>query len=301
MTGKELIDQVLMLGLKSQVVYPVQPEAIYTQCNRAIEEVNRLSPVSDTVTILNYPLHPSAYRKGITVHRGGEDMTINASGVMSLAFAVSGSGEATLSIAGRDEVKRFSWIDVPDFKIMRAVIFTEFSEDAADVCLTFTGKYTYMVKDVSFYGEMIGDVEDDIVPFELYKKYDLASELYAGGRFMDFASLPVRFNDVNLNAPYDYKIEGSAIYLPSDKQGAYEVTYFKKPLKIDADNVDFEIEIDARLEDLLALRAGYYFYMVTDREVAERCNAEYLRLQSIVMATIHKVRTPVKFRDVWGW
>lgn len=301
MTGRELIDQILKLGLKSQVVYPVEPEAIYVHCNRAIEEVNRLCPVADTVTILNFPLTPTEYRKGITVHRGGEDLTIDASGVESLAFAVSGTGEAILQAEGQRDEHVFKWTDVASFKVLRAVILTVFGEEHANVKLTFTGKFSYMIKDLSFYSEMKGDVEEDIVPYSSTVSYDIAAEGYAGVRFMDFASLPVRYNDVDLNAPTDYRLEGSRIYLPANKQGVYEVHYFKRPLTLNADNLDEDIEIDERFVDLMPLRAAYYHYMLTDSEVADRCNQEYLRMQNVIMATVHKVRTPVRFRNARGW
>lgn len=301
MTGKELIDEILKLAMKSQTVYPVEPQAIYVHINRAIEEVNRLSPILGTVSILHYPITPTVYHKGIMVHRGEEDIEINASGIRSLAFAVSGTGEAYLSGKNGRRMHRFEWTDATSFEVQKCFVLNALGVEEADVTLTFTGKHSYMIRDVSFYAYTVSDLIEDVKPYAPSVKYDMTGTELAGGRFMDFALLPIRYADEELNAPTDYRIEGSCVYIPANRPGVYDVSFYKRPLKVDAENVNFEIEVDARLTDLLALRAAYYFYMVTDREVAERCNAEYLRLQSVVMSTMHKVRTPVKFRNARRW
>ena len=301
MTGNEIKNEILKLGLKSQAVYPVEPEAMIVCINRAASEVNRLCPVLGTATILHYPARPLVYRHGVTVHRGGEELTIDASGIRSLAFAVSGTGEGILTCEGSEVVHSFTWEDATEMRVFSMIVEELFGIEEGEIHLTFLGKYSYMIKDLSLYGELTGDLVEDVVPYAPAVRYDLSDKKHVGERFQDFASLPVRYNDVDLNAPTDYKIEGKAIYLPAEKRGVYEVSYYKKPTPVDEDNMDLPIEIDDRLEDLLPLRAAYYFYMVTDREVAERCNAEYLRLQSIVMATMRKIRTPVKFRDRRGW
>lgn len=301
MTGTELIEEVLKLGLNSQAVYPVQPEAIYVHINRAIAEVNRLCPLLGTVSILHFPIKPTTHLKGIQVHRGGEDLEINASDVKSLAFAVSGTGRARLYADNLDTVYTFEWLDQVNFKNLGGFIIEMLGAEQADVHLVFEGQHTYMIRDVSFYSETVSDLAEDIVPYTGRYGYDMAKTVYAGDAFIDFSHLPIRYNDVDLNAPTDFKIEGSVIHLPAGKPGEYTVSYYKRPIEVDADNKDEEIDVDARLHDLLALRAAYYFYLVIDREISEKCNAEYMRQQSLVMATMRKVRTPRQFRDVRGW
>lgn len=299
MKGRDIIDEILALGLKSQTVYPVEPRAIFASVNRAIEEVNRLCPVIGTVEIAHFPIKPIVYRGGISVHKGGEDMEINASGVRSLAFAVTGSGSVTITANG--VCKEITWIDVTSFRTFRVRMDALFGVDEADVVLCFTGAHTYMIKDISIYADTVGDLEEDIVTYSKQVAYDMASAKYAGGRFMDFSSLPIRFNDERQFPQTEFRIDGTVIYIPTDRQGVYGISYYKKPTEIDEDNKDATVDVDERLADLVPLRAAYYFYMVTDRELAERCNAEYLRLQSIVMATMRKIRTPVKFREARSW
>lgn len=301
MTGKELINEVLKLGLQSQAVYPVQPEAIYVHANRAIAEVNRLCPLLGTVSILHFPIKPTTHLKGIRVHRGGEDLEINASDVKSLAFAVSGTGRARLYADGLDAAYTFEWLDQVSFQTHGGFIIEMLGAEQADVHLVFEGQHTYMIRDVSFYSETVSDLSEDILPFTGQCGYDMADSVYAGDAFLDFARLPIRYNDVDLNAPTDYRIEGSVVYLPARAEGEYSVTYYKKPIEIDADNEDLEIDVDPRLQDLLSLRTAYYFYLVVDREISEKLNTEYLRQQSLVLSTMHKVRSPRQFRDVRGW
>ena len=300
MKGRELHEEILVLARQSQTVYPAEPREIYTYINRAIDEVNRLCPVRGTASVLHFPITPLVCREGVTVHKGGEDINVDARDIASLAFLVSGTGKAILSVNGVPK-KTFEWLDQSVFKLIRYHVGKETGEDRADIELCFTGPYTYMIKDLSMYGEVVGDLEEDVDVYKRMVGYDIASSRYAGERFMDFASLPVRYDDTRLNAPTDYKIEGTRVFLPVKKPGIYEIEYFKKPGEVNENTLDVEIDVDERLTDLLALRAGYYFYMMVDREIADRCNAEYVRLYGTVMATLNKVRTPVKFREARSW
>ena len=297
----------LALGGKMAWATPYEQSAQYSAITRALFEVNRLLPVVDKIQLLNYPLRPSTYIKGITVHKGGEDTTFNASEISSLAFAVSGYGRAELYRIIDDEeteIKSFTWgaDDAPntDFTIHKVIIDRDL-RGTGKYRLVFKGNYNYMIKDVSFYNDLAGENESDVKIYSDLIKYDIASVEYAGSRFMAFSNLPVRCNNVSLNSSHDYKIEGSNVYLPANKYGVYEVEYLVQPASVTADNVDAEIDIDPQLHDLVALKAAYYLYMLTDSEVAASCNNEYQRLLGIVLTKIRKVKTPVKFRDVRGW
>lgn len=301
MTGKELIREIADLGGKSQFNTEFEARAVYTAINRAIDEVNRLFPVVKTVRLQNYPTRPTAFYKGITVHKGGEDITYNASGIKSLAFAVSGTGRAILSAEGTARTHVFEWQDaVHDLVLCRGIVEELIGIATADVTLTFEGEYNYMISDLSFYSELISPLVEDISTYSKWQRYDLSSEKYLGGRFLDFESLPVRHDNVDLNTPRDYKIEGSSVFLRSDLEGIYEISYRVRPSRIDADNDSLEIDIDRELHNLIAPRAAFYLYYMVDEEVADRCNIEYQRLYAQYMR-IHKVKTPQKFRDVRGW
>ncbi len=301
MNGRELIREIADLGGKSQFNTEFEMHAIYTAINRAIDEVNKLFPAVETIQLQNYPVRPKDFYKGITIHKGGEDITYNASGIKSLAFTVSGTGRATLSCSNTANVYVFEWQDVTsDLKLCRGIIEEIVGVEECDVTLTFSGEYSYMISDLSFYGELISPIAEDITTYSKWQRYDLASEKYVGHRFLGFDSLPVRHDNIALNSPRDFKIEGTSVFIRSDLKGIYEVSYRVRPAKVDADNEEFEIDIDRELHNLIAPRAAYYLYYMTDEEVADRCNVEYQRLVAQYMC-IHKVRTPKKFRDVRGW
>lgn len=301
MTGKELVDEILSLGGLTQTVYPFQPEAIYKAIGQAIDEINKLHPVNTTVQLIHYPLRPKLFQKGITVHKGGEDLKFNASDVRSLAFAVSGTGKAILSSPDANSIYTFAWEDSVSFKTLRGIVFTLLGADVSSISLTFTGDYSYMIKDLSFYGELSGPILDNVEPFSYWKEYRMTDTKHLGERFFGFENLPVRFDNVDLNTPNDYKIDGDSVYLPTCKSGIYEVKCRLKPQRVDADNLDKELDLDPELHLLVPLRAAYYFYYLTDSEVADRCNAEYQRTLGMVVAKLHKVKTPSRFRDVRGW
>jgi hypothetical protein len=304
MTGKELIDQVCLLGARTtdEFEHDFESEHIYSSINRAISEVNRLFPVEKTVQLLHYPIRPAVYIKGITVHKGGEDTVFDASDIKSLAFAVSGTGSATLETEGAQRYHTFTWEDATQLTVQRAII-DEVLEgyNGGRVTLTFKGEYSYMISDVSFYSEIDGPVKDDVDVYSSWMGYDIALPKYAGGNFLGFSSLPVRFRDIDLNAPTDYYIEDSKIFLRRSQPGIYEVRYYKATDKINGENIGGKIDVDFRLHDLIALRAAYYIYAVLDPEAAKVCDTEYQKLLGLVMTTMPKVRTPKKFRNVTGW
>lgn len=300
MTGKDLFDQMLALGGKESFV----EEEIFNRfhaLNRAAFEVNRLFPVTRKIQLVNYPLTPVAFYGPIRVHRGGEDITIDASGVRSLAFAVSGGdGEAELyKIEDNGEInliKKITFDKTPTFEIKRVLI----ADGAKNVRLVFKGDFNYLIRNISFYGAADSEHIEDVNTYSSWAKYDVSKIGELGERFIAFDSAPVRFNDLSLDSPHDYRIEGSTVYLRADKPGVYEVTVLLKPSHIsnDTDNV----EVDPQLEDLVALRAAVHLYSLTDNEIADRCNAEYQRLLPLVMAKLRRVKTQNVYRNVLkGW
>lgn len=304
MTGKELIDQVCLLGARTtgEFEQDFQSEHIYSSINRAISEVNRLFPVIKTVQLLHYPRRPTVYIKGITVHRGGEDTVFKASDIKSLAFAVSGTGSATIEGEGSTATHIFSWQDQMQLTVFRAIIpDTLEGYNGGELTLTFKGEYSYMISDVSFYGELDDDMVEDVDVYSPWTAYDLGAGRYAVGDFLDFAGLPVRARNVDLNSPNDYYIDDKKVYLPRHKEGLYEVRYYKAPDKLTELTLDSEIGVDFRLHDLIPYRAAYHIYAIVDPEAAKVCDVEYQKLLGIVLSTMPKVRTPKKFRDVRGW
>lgn len=300
MTGKDLFEQMLALGGKESFV----EEEIFNRfhaLNRAAFEVNRLFPVTRKIQLVNYPLTPVAFYGPIRVHRGGEDITIDASGVRSLAFAVSGGdGEAQIYEVGEngeiEDSQKIAFDKTPTFEIKRVLI----TDGAKNVRLVFTGDFNYLIRNISFYGEAESDRIEDVNTYCSWVKYDVSKIGELGDRFISFDSAPVRFNDLSLDSPHDYRVEGSTVYLRADKPGVYEVTVLLKPSHIsnDTDNV----EVDPQLEDLVALRAAVHLYSLTDNEIADRCNAEYQRLLPLVMAKLRRVKTQNVYRNVLkGW
>lgn len=300
MTGRELIEEIRDLGGKSQFNTEFEARAVYTAINRAIDEVNRLFPVVKTLQLLHYPPRPADYHKGITVHKGGEDSVYDASDIRSLAFAVSGTGSAILTADDVGDSYTFEWQDSSSFTLCRGIVEELIGSSGRGVHLRFTGEFNYMIKDLSFYSELVSPLCEDVDVYSPYVRYDLASDKYAGHKFLAFESLPVRYDNVDLNLPRDYKIDGTSIYIRTDLRGVYEIAYRVRPERIDPDNDELEIELDPELYNMVAPRAAYYLYYMTDEEVADRCNLEYQRLYAQYIR-IHKVKTPPQFRDVRGW
>lgn len=304
MTGREIIDQMCLIGGRTSEDFDedYQSEFVCSAINRAVSEVNKLFPLTETVRLLNYPIRPVSMKKGITVHKGGEDIVFNASGIKSLAFAISGSGRFTLKGEGSVKVEEREWQDLTAFKVIKLIIDEVLpGYDCGEVTLTFSGEYTYMIKDVSFYGELDGPVEGDVDVYGDWIPYDIKSEKYLSKRFMGFAKNPIRYHSVNLSSPRDYYTEGSILYLKADREGEYEIKCYKAPEKIDLDNLDYEIDVDFRLHDAIALRAAQYVYAVDDEEVAEYCKKEFERVMSLTMVTMPTLDNSFKFRDTRGW
>lgn len=293
MTGKELVDRMLALGGLSQTTYPFQPAAIYEAIHQAIVEVNKLCPVKSTVQLLHYPLRPTLYQKGITFHKGGEDLEFFADDVRSFAFAVSGTGQAILSSPEHEGLHTFSWNDETSFVVKRGIVDELLGANTSSISLRFVGNYNYLIRDVSFYGELESPFEDDVDVFGDWKGYCMSSAKYLGERFLGF--------DYNAVRTGEHYIDGECVYLPVDKPGEYEVRCTLKPRTVTADNLDLELDLDPELHILVPLRAAYYFYYITDSEAADRCNAEYQKTLALVMSKLHKVKQRSRFMDLRGW
>ena len=304
MTGRDIIKQMCLLGGKTNEEFDdaYQSEFVCSAINRAVSEVNKIYPLVESVTILHFPIRPVFCKRGITVHRGGEEIAYTASDIKSLAFAISGTGTYTLAGEGTAKLVEESWHDETGFKTVRIVMDEALPEyEGGKVTLTFTGEFTYMIKDVSMYDTLDGPISGDVEAYGEWVPYDLKSPKYLSGRFLGFSKRPVRYNDVDLSAPEDLRVSGSIIYLRGDAEGEYSVECYKTPEVIDLDNLDLEIDVDFRLVDAIALRAAQYVYAVGDEEVSEYCRKEFERVLSLTMVTMPTVSTPTKFRDVRGW
>jgi hypothetical protein len=310
MTTKELLEQILALGGRTQLNYTYEKNAVYVAINRAIDEVNRIFPVEKTIQLIHYPIIPSVHYAGIAVHRGGEDKEYYASDARALAFAISGTGRAILSGWDEDKetwvpIKTFIWQEENDFAEIKYMIpeynsITEETVPARQIKLVFEGEYSYMIRDVSIYSELASDRVEDVKVYQIWVPYDLADVQYAGGGFMDFASEPVLFGATELTTPHDFKIEDSRVYLPATKPGVYTIRYRYKPNRVEVLSEDVDVDLDSEMVDLVAPRAAYYLFYTTDEEVADRCLAEYQKLYATYMRT-RKTRTPIRQRDLTGW
>ena len=312
MTGKELFDRVLTLGGRKDYD-EFLTDAKYNAANMALDDLNALFPVTDVARILHFPLRPVMTCPGITVHKGGEDIKFNASGVRSLAFAISGTGSVKLVkvwMEGLEEKEteltiwfddqewngECDWDDRGGFSIIRYL-----GDTPCDVRLTFLGEFSYMIKDLAFYDDAVSDSPEDVMPYSPWIKYDIDGWNYANSCFADFAAAPVTV-DGDYPIPIDeYKIEGSCICLPISLEGVVEVRYRKRPTYLCESNLDDTVSIDTELHQLAVLRAAYYLYELEDPEAADRALAEYNRQLGVVMSRTRKVRTPRKFNDVRGW
>ena len=304
MTGGQLREQMLARGGRNKLVN-IEGVVWLESANRAIFEVNRLFPVVNKIQLVNYPLTPVVYHGGIRVHKGGEDIRIDASGVKSLAFAVSGGGgRAVLCDSAGDIIHTFGVLQNNERVLSESTKFVTYSYvipgDAQDVSLVFSGDFNYLIKDVSFYGDVKSIDAEDVDVFSPWVKYDLKGIDYLGERFMAFDSTPVRFDNVSLNSPYDYKIVGSSVYLRADRPGIYEISVMVMPRSIE--DLNDSVDVDPQAEDLLALLAASYLYSVTDTEIADRCMQEYQRILPIALANARRIKTPSQYRNTLkGW
>lgn len=308
MTGTELIAHVCLLGARTAAEFDeeFQYEFIYSACNRAISECNKLLPLKKHIQLLNYPIRPVQYHPDITVHRGGVDISFNASGIKSLAFAICGTGN--YCIMGENAMSPFegTFTDQQKFTVVshviaRTLMLKDGATDMGKITLTFKGEYNYLIRDVSFYDELEGPVEGDVTTYTDWVGYDMKDGRHVSEGFIAFASSPVRCHNVSLTSPEDYRIEGSVIYLKAAREGIYEIACFIEPRKLDANNVSFELDVDRRLHDLVTLRAAQYIYAIADEEAAAVCKAEFERQMGITLVTMREAETPTQFRDVRGW
>lgn len=290
MTGRELFSQVRALAAKAQWTYPFESAAAFCAVNRALLEVSRLFPTYKTLRLAHCPASPLLFIGGC----GKESDVFACDGACAVAFEAAGTGSAALFSDG-ELIESFEWHDLTSFEKMSFI-----SARPSRLSLkTVSG--AHLVRRISFYSDGSFDRAEDVYAYGDELCYCMSDSRYAGERFAAFAPCPVSLGSRLLKSPEEYRLDGDALYLPTARAGEYLVRYACLPDELCEDNVDAELDIDARVHDLVSLRAAYYLYLLTDSDVADRCGAEYQRLLPTVLARLRSRSQLSGLRDIRGW
>lgn len=286
------MNEIRALAAKAQWTYPFEPSAAFHAANRALLEVARLFPTYGAFRLVHSPQRPSLFIGGVRRSVSASEAEHRAS--YALAFEASGTGRASVFSDGK-LFESFEWSGLTQFKRMSVAL-----SYPSHLSLEASGD-SALIRGISFYSDAAFADSDDVYVYGDEIGYRMSDARYVGDSFAAFAPCCASLASRQLRYPDEYRLDGDVIYLPVSRTGEYFIRYIRLPERICEDNADCELDIDARIHDLVSLRAAYYLYLLTDSDVADRCNAEYQRL--LPAALVHVRRQPSSFgiRDTRGW
>lgn len=316
MTWGEIKTKITGLGFEKINAYSKNQQLYIDGVNRAIAEIaSTFRPILGRYLISQYPipnlLSQPLYKMDI-VQYALTPLSYTASGVKAYYFECDGNGFATLS--NGDEVVEIQELESNrQFKAYKGFV-------DGDVTLTFSGKYTYNIRNVALYGMTYSDNENDIPPYSQDHFHDMLELTKIMGdpeaipptqdqyTFADFAlDKPVMQGSFSSSNTYkkveDYDIiQRRYIRLNAFEVGQFEVWYKKRPIpitKFTAD--DYEIELDFEVQELVPILSAHYIWLDSDERIAMQYLNRYLELKATIEVKSPELSQVTEFDNALGW
>ena len=289
MTLQDLIDEVSRLGFETQPEEEWE-DSLYAAVNHALREIRRVIPAYSSIQIIHTP--QTAKRLITDQYIGAEEhktfcadcgaVLIEISGKANIVLKNSTSTLYTGTIESeKPYTKEYKYI-IADYVLPGANedITVELSSDGGAVI------------SLAMYSNPI---ETDNLQFSKEGKvrYDLADEcadLYQ-----------IEYIKYKGEKQIDYIIDGkTAILIPDDCYGRFEIVYRKKVPKIEVAAVDTVLPLEQEECDLLTLLTASYVLL----DEGDGKASYYMNLYQQELANLLRSRKPQKektIRDYYGW
>jgi hypothetical protein len=184
MTLADLKRQILNLGFETADSYDEEPTILIDSINRAMREITNIFPIIGSYKIAQYPLENllgGSYPYMDAQHYDGKSpLKYSASGCKSLYFEYTGN--VTLEIQDDDGTRSVALTGGKSFNEYRAFV-------NGNVILTFSGPFSYDIKNIALYGEKYSDDLTDVPAYRRYVRYDFRELTRENGVpvFIDFS------------------------------------------------------------------------------------------------------------------
>lgn len=235
----------------------------YTALNLAVNEVNRLRPITERAVIVHEPLRAVVSYDDVTEKRPGEALSFESL-ARTVVFEVSGSGGVDITGATIDGNGRATWSINSGWRT-----FVAKSDAVGVIRLSFSGEYPYHVRNVAFYDvefpptarQAAGDVTE----------YDL-SQIVEG---FASVSLPILKDGIAYSDrdPRTHIVDGKVLRIPNAQvlRGTYEVTCEVYPPRYPNEDYDeSKIPLDDDIAELVPLLVASYVWLDDEPEKAAR-------------------------------
>lgn len=260
-TWGETWRRVIDLEFEKPATYIKQKDAFVRAANWAQNYVaQKAGAIIDRYTIsqknLQNVLSSPLANMDIVQHKN-TDIVFSAQDVKAYYFECDGSGTCTVKDDDGETVVTMN----------RGNGYTAYKGFAkGTVKLTFSGEYSYNLRNVALYAQVVSDDVDDIPAFSRYVPYDIRELTKVNGAavFMDFADeTPIHKGNYSSGESYrqavDYfKEQGRIILLSNEEVGEFEVWYKRYPLPITSATPDeYELELEVNAADIVPFLMAY--------------------------------------------
>ncbi len=277
-------EELFNLAFETKEEYSEKFTIVTQALNRAIQTIcNEVRPILGKYQISQYPLK-NLIENATNKHYNGEPFTFTATGAKSYYFECDGTGMATITDdAGSTTLNMFSSRQFKEYK----------GFCNGNVTITFSGFYSYNVKNIAIYGEKVSASVNDIPPYKQNVYYDFEELTKENGRavFMGFADKVQEGTDGSYRPITDFKVQGrSTLILDGFKECQYTVFYKKLPTPITSATPDtFEMELDADLHILIPLLAAFYVWQDDSKTLAAMYYNDYEAKRNAILGKESKV------------
>jgi len=230
---------------------------------------------------------------------GKNPLQYAASGAKSLYFEYTGT--VTLAIKDDAGTRTVTLNGGRSFQDHREFV-------TGNVTMTFSGLYSYDIKNIAVYGESYSDVLSDIPAYRKHIRYDFRKLTAQDGKdvFIDFLD-QVMEGDYASGETYvsmkGFQVEKRHILvLDGTKKAEYTIFYKKNFTPITAATPDdFEFELDYDKEPLLPLLAAWYVWADDDPNKASIYKNDYEDLAAQLLSLATPDTATEAFVNDLGW
>ncbi len=243
------------------------PEIVIQAINRALSTIaSTVRPITSKYVISQYPIKNQLSNGAELKHYNNEPITYTATGV-SYYFECDGTGTATIT-SDLDEVV----IDMTANRELKA--YKGFCK--GNTTITFTGDFSYNIKNVAIYDEKTSDDIEDIPPFSDNVFYNFKEIAQAKGEvFLSFADKFKENGGFKPVSNFDI-IDRYTLRLPADDTTEYTIYYNKLYTPItEQTELDTEMELDEDLHILIPLLAAFYVWQDDEERKADKWYNDY--------------------------
>lgn len=301
MTYAELKRQILNLGFETASTYAEEPTIMVDAINRAMREITNNFPLIDSYKIAQNPLTnilPNASEcMDIKHYDGVNPLVYTATGAKALYFECSGTG--TLTIVDGDGTRTVNLDGNKQYKEYREFL-------NGFVTLTFSGSYSYDIKNIAVYGEKYSDNLADIPAYRKNIRYDFKelTKVDTVPMFIDFLD---KVQEGDGEESYltikDFQVEKRhVLVLDGLAKCEYTIFYRKNFTPFTTTTPDAtEVQLDYDKEHLLPLLAAWYVWADDEPSKASKWRNDYEDYTARLLAESKPDTAQEAFINELGW